>query len=296
MGLEPKEQQILEMHIPSINQLSCEGLETALSALPAFTMYQINAEHQKIKGKGQDALSMHELCRAERNICDYPNLLSYDIPHWQYQDYHFKNFNDVDELKLQELSDAIEVPRYYSKSPVNYTSQYNGDWIRLFIDNKFYYGNLYSAVHFILNTVEEKVHNWLNQKYPHQIQMNSYLCQDKSYKEPMYTVEFTTNNVLNSNASGELLTAYRHFENALRPELNRLLNTQTPATYIIYNVDDNGCPTVDLICKNDQTLSLIRPGRFVEDFISKTQNPAYLDFLASRYAKQAIDKILALGF
>ena len=82
----------------------------------------------------------------------------------------------------------------------------------------------------------------------------------------------------------------------LAPELNDYLNSQTPATYIIYGIDYDGAQTVDLICKNDQTLSLIRPATFMDDFLPKTQNPAYLDLMIRRYAKQAIDRLIELGF
>ncbi|MCL1051875.1 hypothetical protein L2755_19920 [Shewanella abyssi] len=292
MDLELKEKLIFEKYIPGINKLNDDDMSDALRSSSEATMYQINAELQQSCGKGQDVLTMNELCRAERSICDYPDLLSYDIPHWQYQHHHFKNFNHVDEVRSEQLAAATEEPIYYSKAPEGYISQYNGEWMRLFIGNKFYYGNLYSAVHFILQLVETIVEGWITQRYPYQLQMNSYLCDTKT---PCYTVDFTTSNDLNEAQSHKALALYYDFRNDLEPKLNKHLNKQTPATYIIYGVDYEGCPTVQLICKNDQTLSLIRPATFMQDFMPKTQNPAYLDYLASQYAKQATDTLLAHG-
>lgn len=296
MELELKEQQILEKYIPGISTLNEEDKEKALDACSALTMYQINMGKQKVRGKGQDYLSIHEPCRTRRNICDFADLLSYDIPHWQYQNHHFTSGNQIDKRRSAELADAMDVPKYYSTTPKGFISQYNGEWAGLFIENTFYYATLYSAVHFILNAVEETVFAWIEQRYPYQMHMNSYLCQENARGEPLYRVEFATNNQINNARAHDARMAYRDFENTLRPKLNLYLNAQTPATYIIYGTDYDSNPTVDLICKNDNTLALIRPARFVEDFMPKTQSPEHLNFLSRKHAKQATDRLLTLGF
>ncbi|WP_228768492.1 hypothetical protein [Shewanella sp. TC10] len=294
--LELNEQQILEKYIPGISLLNEEDKEKALGACSSLNIYQINAGKQKIRGKGQDYFSIHEPCRTRTSICDFADLLSYDTPHWQYQNHHFASGNEVDKERSEELADAMDVPKYYSTAPEEFISQYNGDWAGLFIENTFYYASLYSAVHFILNAIEKTVFSWIEQRYPYRIQMNSYLCQENTLREPLYRVEFTTNNQTNNDCAHDARMAYRNFENSLRPKLNQYLNTQTPATYIIYGTDYNGNPTVDLICKNDNTLALIRPARFIEDFMPKTQSPEYLDFLSRKHTKQATDRLLDLGF
>ena len=76
--------------------------------------------------KGKDHLTMNEPSRPERDICDFPDLLSYDIPYWQYQESH-------DVAILEEM----ETPKYIAKAPDKYVSKFYGDWVRLYVDGIF---------------------------------------------------------------------------------------------------------------------------------------------------------------
>lgn len=282
MDLEYKKQQILEAYFPGIASLNSDDADNVYLEASDVQKKEYIAECQKLYVKGKDHLTMNEPFRPERDICDFPDLLSYDIPYWQYQE-------SLDDAILAEM----ETPKYIAKAPDKYISKFCGDWVRLYIDGTFYYGSLYTAMHFILSTVEENVNSWIEQRYPYQLQLNTYQCDNqKGY----VSVEFATNNESNNKQSSRARCVMRDFLNDLSPELNDYLNAQTPATYIIYGVDYDGAPTVDLICKNNQTLSLIRPATFMDDFLPKTQNPAYLDLLARRYTKQAIDRLIKLGF
>ncbi len=70
----------------------------------------------------------------------------------------------------------------------------------------------------------------------------------------------------------------------------------TPATYRIERLDYDGFPMVDFICRNTQTLSLIRPQTFLYDFMGLTQNEAELSSIANRYAKKVTNRLLELGY
>ena len=282
VDLKYKKQQILEAYFPGISSLNDDDADNVYLDASDAQKHKYLAECQKLYVKGRDHLTMNEPLRPERDICDFPDLLSYDIPYWQYQESH-------DDAILEEM----KTPKYIAKAPDKYVSKFYGDWVRLYIDGIFYYGSLYTAMHFILLALEETVTSWIEQRYPYQLQLNTYQCENQ---KGCVSVEFATNNESNDKQSSRARSVMWDFLKELAPELNDYLNSQTPATYMIYGVDCEGAPTVDLICKNDQTLSLIRPATFMDDFLPKTQNPAYLDLMARRYVKQAIDRLSELGF
>jgi hypothetical protein len=85
------------------------------------------------------------LGRQEPEIGHYTDLLSYDIAYW-YQQQHAVD-SQYSTVEPEHNSQALLV---MPTTPLEYISLYRGDWIRLFYQDQFTYGNLYSATHFIL--------------------------------------------------------------------------------------------------------------------------------------------------
>ncbi|MDG3085292.1 hypothetical protein P7F88_03905 [Vibrio hannami] len=294
--LKKEKEAILERYLPGITRLPEEEADTRWRDASADITYKINSELQRLRGKGKDYLSVNELSRAERNICDYPDLLSYDVPHWRFQQYCIQSWENRDEAEEKRLTDAMEVPAFVRKAPEGYISEYKGEWIRLFVDKRFVYGNLYSAVHYIFDKVEEIVEQWIEQRYPYETQANSYLNQQEKPCPDTYRVEFTHNHPENHERAFAARAEFRKLYWKLLPELNAQLNRQAPATYRMDSTDYDGSPMTDFVCRNTSTLSLIRPKTFLDDFMALTRNPEELDFIANKYAKRVTNHLLSVGF
>ncbi|MDW2406326.1 hypothetical protein R7042_29485, partial [Vibrio sp. 1262-1] len=79
-------------------------------------------------------------------------------------------------------------------------------------------------------------------------------------------------------------------------ELNTQLSHQTAATYIIEYEDELGIPRVDFICKNENTLRMIRPAHFVEDMRQMVSSTDYLDHQVQQVALRIERQCRAKGW
>jgi hypothetical protein len=217
---------------------------------------------------------MCELGREDEQMGDYTDLLSYDIVHWASQQKHIHNTD----YPLDLARDAQNL-NVIQTTPENYVSLYYGDWFRLFYRDKFTYGNLYSAVNFILDEVEERVEQWLEANYPYSIKMEVQPGEQADSNNVTLTPDHQGNRDKAVAIKVALLPHYQEY----RKELNERLNHDPVATYIIESLDEEGFPTVDFICHNDTTLRLVRPLRFVTDMTRYQKPVELLDSLIDEY-------------
>ena len=254
---------IIEMYLPGYIQADEATRHTLWDEASADTLYQLNAEIQLRRGLGADKLSMCEWGREEPEIGLYADLLSYDIAYWHQQQHAVDN-----QHSLVEPEHNLQGLQVMPTTPHDYMSLYRGDWIRLFYQGQFTYGNLYCATHFILEEVEERIEQWLETHYPYQVTMTveqGSLANDNrsrlSNDNPMHQQHYL-------DVKRYLQDHYAQFQHQLTSKLNK----EPVATYLIERKDDDGHPMVDFICHNDTTLRLVRPLSFVKDMTRYQKN------------------------
>ncbi|MDW6002323.1 hypothetical protein [Vibrio mangrovi] len=291
MNFRDQETLILEHYMPGFTHLSEEEADQYWFEASPQTVYQTNMALQKLRGKGKNFLSMFEASRAD--ICDFPDLLCYDIPYWEYQKHCIESWDNPDPEKTNRLRILMNIPCFHREIPAGYSCTFNDEWIRLFMNGQMVYGSLYSASHYILSKIEEAVNSWIEQCYPHQVQMDVHL--DRS-DDNCIQVSFDSNHIFNYQQTHKAKKECRRLYSALSEKLEQELNRQIPATYLIEFIDSDGSPQADFVFKNNQTLSLVCPVRFLEDFTRLTQSNHQLDFLVNRYVKQITSQLIELGF
>lgn len=268
---------IIETYLPGYTQADEATRHTLWDEASADTLYQLNAEIQLRRGLGADKLSMCEWGREEPEIGLYADLLSYDIAYWHQQQHAVDN-----QHSLVEPEHNLQGLQVMPTTPHDYMSLYRGDWIRLFYQGQFTYGNLYCATHFILEEVEERIEQWLETHYPYQVTMTveqGSLENDNrsrlSNDNPMHQQHYL-------DVKRYLQDHYAQFQHQLTSKLNK----EPVATYLIERKDDDGHPMVDFICHNDTTLRLVRPLSFVKDMTRYQKNAnaltTYIDELERR--------------
>jgi hypothetical protein len=295
MSLEKKREDIFERFIPQYKSLSQAEIEKVWDNASPQIIYELNSELQKLMGRGKDLITCNELGRADRHICEYPDLLSYDLPYWQFQEFCIQSGGIDRAEKREQLIDNMNVPKYIAKAPKEYFSKFQGDWIRLFYNDKLVYGSLYTAENYIFERVDELVELWIEQRYPYKLQMNTYITKGVTPGEFSYEAKFASNNEVNAEKAHESRMMYRKIYWKLLPQLSRELKKQAPATFLVEALDFEGFPHVDFVFRNAKTLSMVRPNTFIEDFELLRQNDTTLEFLANKYAKIATNYLLERG-
>lgn len=275
---------IIETYLPGYTQANEATRHALWDEASADTLYQLNAEIQLRRGMGADNLSMCEWGREEQEMGLYADLLSYDIEFWHQQQRAMDNqYNpDGSEQNSQGL-------RVMSTTPHDYMSLYRGDWIRLFYQGQFTYGNLYCATHFILEEVEERIEQWLETHYPYPVTMT--LEQGNQVHDNR--ARLSNDNPVHQQNYLRVKRYLQDHYNQFHRQLTSKLNKEPVATYLIERKDDDGHLMVDFICHNDTTLRLVRPLSFVKDIRRYQKNvdalTPYIDEL-ERACLQWIDE------
>lgn len=257
------------------------------------SLYLLHAEQQLECGEGKDLISLNEPRRKAKSLVRWPDLLSLDIAYW----------NDQQAPIMQLGRDHRQItanqsnPKYISTIPDSYINEFRGEWIRLLYNGHFVYGNLYSALHYIIKWALAAVKTWLDRRFPFQLQRDSQLLPYNVGNNLAYHQE---NHFSNELVKTYLTSHYCDWINThlfdLTIELNHHLNHQTPATYIIEYVNAKGLPCVDFVCKNQDALRLIRPSHFVEDMQSMICDTRYLEHKAQELAAKIENEIRELGW
>ncbi len=265
---------IIEKHLPGYKIATDDEQSVLWDPASPQVIYELNADIQLERGQGLDKLSMCELGREDEQMGNYTDLLSYDLIHWVGQQNRI--FNKFPEVEFGNDEQGLKMVR---TTPSDYINQYSGNWFRLFYREKFTYGNLYSAVHFILEQVEERVGELLESKYPYTVVMkmeSSELLDENS-------ITITADNDENLDQVVDIKLGLRPNCLQFQSELNHRLNGEPVATYIIERQDDDGFPSVDFVCHNDTALRLVRPLRFVKDMTRYQKSREVLDTLVNEY-------------
>lgn len=255
--------------------------------------YRSHAEYQLRCGEGSDLLSLTEPKRAATSLAQWPDLLSFDIAYW--------NDQQAEIIRLGHNHAPIVLqqhrPGFIASLPEGYLNQFRGEWIRLYYHNRFVYGNLYSAQHYIMFKALVAVAAWLNSRYPHQLQRDSQLlahdrCSNEAFHRESHFGYESIKNYFISHCSDWISAHY--FD--LSCELNTQLNQQTPATFIIEYLNSHGLPCVDFVCKNQTALRMVRPANFVEDMQSMVTDAQYLQFKIQQMAAKIAREIRSVGW
>lgn len=258
--------------------------------------YQSHAASQIELGEGQDRITLNEPRRPQTSIVEWPNLLTFDIAYWNRQ------LHEINKLGRRDGVIGFEASKYALNmtAPNCYVNQLRGEWIRLFYRQRFVYGNLYSALHYIMYKAFVEVAAWLHARYPFQFLSSHQLLPHNGatlageralHQEGQFSYE---------SLKAYFISHYSEWINAhyfeLIDELNIHLNQQTPATYVIEYLNSHGLPCVDFVCKNQQAMRLVRAEYFVEDMLSMRCDSQYLDFKIQQLAAKIENEIRLLGW
>ncbi|MCY9870448.1 hypothetical protein [Vibrio barjaei] len=275
---------IIEKHIPYYYSMSFEEQNRAWLALPNSLVHQINYEGQLIDGEGVNFVSMNEIGRENENysFASYPNLLSFDYPYAQFQ------MDPQDDEKVKKLDGK---PEYFAKVPSDYRSHLRGEWLRMTRGEELIYGFLYTAENYILDQVDMLVNKWLDSNYPYETTISS---KPSDLGRGSKTMEFSHTNEANHDA---VMKGLYEMSKLVAPggkvynELVKELKSQTPATYLIEEIDSDGSKNLYMICRNNATLLLVRPLHILQDMERLQTNESQLDFIVNKISHQVIDHL-----
>ena len=268
--------------------------DTSLYASDPSSTYEMHANTQLECGEGSDLISLHEPRRTGQAIGQWPDLLSFDIAYWIALR---KELNAITRSSNNDDYEHLYDPRFIQGVPNEYQNQLRGEWIRLYYNNRFAYGNLYSAAHFVMFKALLQVTAWQNSRFPFQLQQDSHFLPHDAHgyealhRESYFNYE-SIKAYFGSHCSDWLSEHYLDFFT----DLNDQLNQQTPATFVLEYLNSKGLPCVDFICKNEQSMRMVRPAHFVEDIQHMKGDPNYLDFKAQQLAAKIANEIRSMGF
>ncbi|MBY5944388.1 hypothetical protein [Photobacterium rosenbergii] len=270
-----------------------EGRQRQMYLEDPYALYLSHAALQLERGEGKDLITLQEPRRKANTLARWPDLLSFDIAYWSDQQ------SQIFQLGRETCSPPIQQHTPGSKPiiPGGYINELRGEWIRLFYNGRLVYGNLYSALHYIINWAQVAVETWLNRRFPFQLQRDSQLLPHSAAGHQAYHKENFYND--------QLVKTYlaNHYHDWLNEhlfdftfELNQYLDQQTPATYVIEYKNAKGLPCIDFVCKNQHAMRLVRPAHFVEDIQNMICDSRYLEHKAQELAARIENEIRALGW
>ncbi|MGL6313865.1 hypothetical protein [Vibrio sp. WXL103] len=259
-------------------------------------IYQAHAASQLELGEGRDRITLNEPRRPQTSILEWPNLLTLDIAYWNRQLHEINKLGQSDvAIGGQDSEHGLNIT-----APDGYLNQLRGEWIRLFYYQRFVYGNLYSALHYIMYKALVEVAAWLHARYPFQFLSRHQLLPHDGAKLASESALHQEGQFSYESLKAYFISHYSEWINAhyfeLIEELNTHLNQQTPATYVIEYLNSQGLPCVDFVCKNQQAMRLVRTEYFVEDMLSMKCDSQYLDFKIQQLAAKIENEIRSLGW
>ncbi|KHT64173.1 hypothetical protein RJ45_07795 [Photobacterium gaetbulicola] len=292
------EEQLYERYLPGYMNTNCEQERNRIwEQASAETIYQLSAELQRLRGSGADLISFVHPERSDGPVSAWPDLLSMDIVYWRKHRHWLMEPQNESETSQNSRLGTIG----HNQVPENYINQYIGDDIRLFYNSCFVYGRLYSALHYILALAKRQLDRWAHSLYPYQLKMAPHHSANRTGPSVLNT-PLPGGDALGSHAS---VKAYFHqqYTNWISEQyiewmivLNAQLNRQTAATYIHQYTDPNGVPCVDFICKNENTLRMIRPNHFVEDIQQMANSSGFLDHELQQIVARIEKQCRSLGW
>ncbi|EGQ8159777.1 hypothetical protein GUA36_14830 [Vibrio parahaemolyticus] len=289
------EERLYEHYLPGYLESNSEEEKQRLwQQADPNTIYQLNSDLQKLHGEGNDLISFSDPHRSHLPITAWPDMLSADIAFWRKHQHWLLQSNDpVTPTNEDDLSVNYKIP-------LNYINQYNGEHLRLFYGSRLVYARLFSALHYILNHVKSVIEDWSHDRYPYQLPIELYI---PTTSEPQSAVRSTYHHFNSANYQSLKNYFQQHYSSWIEEqylnwmfELNTQLNHQTAATYIVEYEDEFGIPRVDFICKNENTLRMIRPAHFVEDMRQMVSSTDYLDHQVQQVALRIERQCRAKGW
>ena len=273
-------EEILETHYPEYKKLPIpKSDDFDYSARDEFwddltekEKYNINAEVLKTTGpKDNDYLVCFEIGRLEdaQTIQDFDTLYDFDKSWWEYQ--HSFLTEEYEKIEEGERKDRL-------KKRIDDDSDYkiycSGDWIRLFENDTFIYGQLISVKWFIFYELES---------YLSKLQEDFLPYSFKDDLKNIETIEKTMNEkdpIKRYDAQGReqelesLLTLIREFENnEMILMIDEELSNNPSYSGKVFRehrgyTDTNFDPFTSYIFWDEESLQTVRTTNFVEDFSS----------------------------
>lgn len=294
------EEQIYERYLPGYSKsMSFSEIQSLMEQVSVDVQYKINAELQQIHGEGDDRLSFENLFRSQNDPLQWPNLLALDVAYWSRQPWHVANTQLSSEQSSFEIGTTKDSEHAHDV-PSDYLNLYCGERVRLFYRDRFVYGRLFSALHYVLIHAKLFADHWGQQRYPYQLPMETFIKTSREHGD----TSSLTQKLINRKAYQSLREYFnQHYISWVSEhyldwmiELNTSLNHQTAATYIIEYQNADGLPWVDFICKNEATLRNIRPSHFVEDIDHMRSSETYLEHEVQKMAAQIVDHCRTQGW
>lgn len=280
-------------HSAYLSEDAKQGRQRQLYLKDPYALYLSHAAQQLESGEGDDLISLTDPRRTASSFVHWPDLLSFDIAYWNDQQAPIMQLG----RNQSQFTAQQNNPSYIPTPPDAYINKFRGEWIRLYYHDHFVYGNLYSALHYIINRALVAVKTWLDRRFPFQLQRDSQQLPHNADENRAYHKE---NHFSDELVKSYFLSHYSDWINAhlfeLTVELNHHLNHQTPATYVIEYENAKGLPCVDFVCKNQHALRLIRPAHFVEDMQHMIGDVRYLESKVQELAAKIENEIHALGW
>jgi hypothetical protein len=227
------EQEVYEHYLPGYLGEDNDEIRNELwwgSSLE--TRNDLLTELQYFRGKGDDYISMGELSYEMDTFSDWPDLLSYDVVHWEWQSYMENHSWDE---KASQLNDKLKQPMVIDKVPDTYVCQYDKAEINFFHQGTLYLGLVSSAVNYVMSKATKQVSQWASTQRNKQREINlSWLNRIDEYKV------------------------------FLTKELNSLGRMS-----FVFEVNSNQeLPVVAIVFANNETIKNVRPAHFLSDLNS----------------------------
>lgn len=224
--------------------IKCPGddVDRVWDGIPLSKLNALNWAKLLTSGIGEDYIYLNESLAEGKSLLDFTTLYDYDH----------------DDHLFQEQANRRDFPEYKG---CEYFACRHPSWVRLLIDDQFYYGTLSSLATFLVDEIDSTGVEYINELIPHE-----YVHGKEHGKREAGGFLWD----LKIDAAGreahldELKSRWYANQRERWLELSRQFSAMPPAVYI-QDRDWDDDPHRFFIFRNEETLKTIRWRRFLSD-------------------------------
>ncbi len=223
-------------------QCSTNNVDEAWSDIPIADLSPLNWGKLLTTGIGEDFIFLNEGMAKGKSLLGFPTLYDYD-----YADYLFQ-----EEARKRDFSDYDGIDYYAFQHPF---------WVRLLIQEEFYYSNFTSLATYLLDEVKSAGNETIDQLIPHEyVDGKNHGKQEKGG----FLWEMEIDAAGQEAQLDELKHRWYGYQRERWLALSEITSQQSPAVYTRDHSWDND-PHRDFIFNNATTLKQIRWRYFLAD-------------------------------
>jgi len=221
---------------------SPQELTNTWDDIPSSKLNILNWANLLTQGIGEDYIFLNEFMAEGKSLLDFSTLYDYDYDNYQFQE----------EAKKQEFPDY---------EGADYFAYQHHSWVRLLIQERFYYASFMSLATYFLDEIESAGSDHINQLIPH-------VYVDGKNQGKAEKGGFVLDMKLDAKGLeaqlDELQSRWHIYQRDRWYALSKMFN-DLPSAVFTFDQDQDDDPHRFFIFNNESTLKLIRWQHFLSD-------------------------------